>query len=90
MDTLSFPGTRVRITHMCTRVVAGKATRELGDRVYVGKEGGWLEDKVEVRHSREWGSEEDKNEREGKYGRLICRALSYLRYAFYSFFFQLP
>lgn len=34
---------------MCTRVVAGKATRGLGDRVYVGKEGGWLEGKVEVR-----------------------------------------
>lgn len=60
-----------------------------GGRVYVGKEGGWLEDEVEVRHSREWGSEEDEeNEREGENGRLICRALSYLRYALYSFFFQ--
>lgn len=39
--------------------VAGEAARELEDRVYVGKEGGWLEGKVEMRHSREGDRKED-------------------------------
>lgn len=67
-------------------VAARKAARRSvrGGNVYVGKEGGWLEGKVEVRHSREWDWKEDKDVREGENGRLICRALSYLQYAFYS------
>lgn len=52
-DTLFFSGhTRAYHARVHAAAAAGKAAGRLGDRVYVGKEGGWLESKVEVRHSR--------------------------------------
>lgn len=89
-DTISFSG-HTRAYHARVhregsgREAAGR--RGSRDYVYIGKEGGWLEPKGGGEAHSRTGSRagrEDEDAREGENGRLICRALSYLRYAFYS------
>jgi len=60
--------------HVCARGVVRGGRTSGEDYVYVGKEGGWLEPRKVEAPPRGW-EEHEEDAREGKNGRLICRAL---------------